>query len=507
MVRVAGVSQATTYSHSTRRYDALTILNVVYHQDSLNYLNLPFALAAGSMLTNYAWTPQLAQASKLLATRSGLGVENLYFGIDVWAQNTCRDKRHPRVTWPYPGGGGTGTGLGMQALTQVDSSDGSHTLSTGIFAPGWTYEHFPEQNEGVDMSMWLGKYLPMNLLCDCNADNQHSSVPYQQHGIIKFASQALCGTDTFFHTDFRPAFTRNVTNGELFAHLGAQDYIPMKPSTRLVTADPRSFGARLSVESQDFPSRLVVKIQIERGEPAVTSFASVSLMLAAMNILNAGRSSVSLTYRLLAPQHGRVCFSVGPGVAGCTFALQPGAGEVQTLTRTVDHRGGRPIMDATLSFECQDVSTLPVGTWELVELLALTVQPYIVTKPKCDVSDIRLERRGDEDSHHHRLIWSIAGDNDGNKVEGMPYSQTTGPCAYFVVSLNGEEIGRAYALEFVLAEDVVQKYAQKTGADVQVISVGFDGATIGRSKAKLSWPDEEVDGWILVSTLAEDNQY
>ncbi|KAF2209178.1 glycoside hydrolase family 85 protein, partial [Cercospora zeae-maydis SCOH1-5] len=199
-------------------YDALTTLNFVWYQNTLNYVNLQFALAAGSMLTNYAWNPDLAQSGKVRALESDLGLENLYFGIDVWAQNHQKDSKHKRITWPKLFGGGTGTGLGVQVLQELG-------LNVGIFAPAWSYEHFNCHQSAVERAVWRGTPLPKDLSCECNPQRPHETAPYQQHGIVQYAKAFPAGSATCFHTNFERAFSRT-HDGVLHAQLGSQNIQP-----------------------------------------------------------------------------------------------------------------------------------------------------------------------------------------------------------------------------------------------------------------------------------------
>jgi len=91
-------------------YDALTTGNQVEYQNGLSSENAAFARAADALFTNYKWTPKKLLDSKVVADWHGLEVSQIYFGIDVWAQNTNMPGP-PRVTYPEKGGGGTNTGL------------------------------------------------------------------------------------------------------------------------------------------------------------------------------------------------------------------------------------------------------------------------------------------------------------------------------------------------------------------------------------------------------------
>lgn len=69
-------------------YDALTSDNEVDYQNGLTPKNFEFAVAADAILTNYKWVEKDLINAKLVAQWNSINVADVYFGIDVWAQNT-----------------------------------------------------------------------------------------------------------------------------------------------------------------------------------------------------------------------------------------------------------------------------------------------------------------------------------------------------------------------------------------------------------------------------------
>ena len=94
-------------------YDALTNHNEVEYQNSLTLRNIEFALAADALFTNYKWTETELNNTRITAQWHDLETPKIYFGIDVWAQNTNMPGPE-RITYPKDGGGGTLTGLVSQ---------------------------------------------------------------------------------------------------------------------------------------------------------------------------------------------------------------------------------------------------------------------------------------------------------------------------------------------------------------------------------------------------------
>ena len=96
-------------------YDALSIHNKVDHQNGLTHENTRFAQKADGLFTNYKWDLEKLEQSRSFANRCGVPFENLFFGIDVWAQNNPMSGP-PRITFPKKGGGGTNTGYVSYSL-------------------------------------------------------------------------------------------------------------------------------------------------------------------------------------------------------------------------------------------------------------------------------------------------------------------------------------------------------------------------------------------------------
>ncbi|CAN9260078.1 unnamed protein product [Alternaria alternata] len=85
-------------------YDALTTSNKISYQNQVNNSNMDFACACSNILTNYCWKDiDVSESLKWSLYSKLLPKGNIYFGVDVWAQNKS-DFRHPRVTWPEVGG-------------------------------------------------------------------------------------------------------------------------------------------------------------------------------------------------------------------------------------------------------------------------------------------------------------------------------------------------------------------------------------------------------------------
>ena len=111
-------------------------------------------------------------------------------------------------------------------------------FSTAIFAPAWSYEHFPTSipartnflqgvgsiAKAVDRSVWEGFALPENLCCDCRGGRPHHNGDYLNTPIVASSREYPAGSSCYLHTDFTQAFKRE--NGFLRSCLGSQSILP-----------------------------------------------------------------------------------------------------------------------------------------------------------------------------------------------------------------------------------------------------------------------------------------
>jgi hypothetical protein len=66
----------------------------------------------------------------------------------------------------------------------------------------------------------------------------------------------------------------------------------------------------------------------------------------------------------------------------------------------------------------------------------------------------------------------------------LPYSNTTGIFSHFALNFDGLQIGRAYAVEYLLSESLVNDLAGKE-VEVEIVGIGFDGRTLVRKATML----------------------
>ena len=468
------------------RYDALTTSNKIAYQNALNDSNIPFAKACGSILTNYCWTESDANTSAQVATRNGIPPNHVYFGIDVWAQNTTK-LAHPRITYPEKGGGGTNTGIAVVKLASLN-------LSAGIFAPAWAFEHFPGHGQELESAMWEGTPLPEDLTCSCGGCKvRHAAT--ESSAIVRHAREFPAGSEHFFFTDFGRAFGRDreqdndVFEGKVIhSQLGAQATLP-----RPIESSSSSLEAMtLSPSLEDQVDRTILAVKVHPSQTVqTTSVKTIEqwLPLYKLNMPADGSLQLGITFQ----SH------FDPAIIGISFYTRT-AGGLQF--RPIEHAESVQCIKATINAQTQETRSprleevgihiqryAPVAaTTRILDIITIRIVPLRkLGKPISHrITNIHLARRGTEENQRLRLCWNIEFKNNSTiyDTHGIPYSNITGPFAYFSVQIGGIRIGRAYALHRIVPQELVKKFEDEEIV-VHVVGVGFDGRQLADCSVKL----------------------
>jgi hypothetical protein len=455
------------------RYDALTTSNEVQYQNGLNASNFCFAEACGRILTNYCWSEAQASKSNHVALESGLSSGNVYFGIDVWAQNKT-GLTYPRSTYPKRGGGGTNTGVAVAKLAEMG-------LSAGVFAPAWSFEHFPGHGRELEQVVWEGTALSTNIECSCG-DISSRHQPTQGSTMIQHARLFPAGSESFFYTNFDRAFATYAHNEEprreafddsvLRTQLGAQSILPL-PS--LSTGRPR-FRHRL--KNNTYQSKLIVESHKE------STSASNWLPLYKLDMPADGSLHMAVTCRNLWSVEGVLSvylkFSshqdpqlVPLDMAGSICSVQTCIGKSSYPNVRVDELG------VHIDGSCGGEETIA-----LLEIYSISIVPqHSQILGMHTIHGIRLERCCIGEKKHIRLHWEYT-DNTTVRVHDLPYSQITGPFSYFIVRLGGMRVGSAYALECIIDEGFVEMLESEE-VEAEITGVGFDGQRLASQTTTL----------------------
>lgn len=520
------------------RYDALTTWNIIKYQNSLTAWNIDFALAAGSILTNYAWTPTLAERARTLAAARGLAQENVYFGLDVWAQNVPPNGdgggRHQRTTWPRPpSGGGTGTGLGVAKLAALG-------FSAGVFAPGWPYEHFgAPDGRAVDRAMWEGQPpLPADLPCECapiGVVGPHAGVPYERSPILRGARAWPAGTEAFFHTDLRGAFRWDAKEGVWWAQVAQQapgfeeGSVPVYVTAAVVGGGGPSVEAGAPVVGRlhsrimrTEPVRQLISLELEGSEGVEKGQRlTANVPLVTLGISTPRAVEVWIRYRVLNARGKLFLRAISPrgheAVSRLLFDNDGDDDDDHDDEKKGKIRTARielaPIDDGRVELRRLEIglgaaprleNLPPTSTTaiDVLEIFAVTIQPADTVHPKVVLPDLSI-------THGRRVTWAVSWDDPTTRDPDLPWSAVTGPCAFFEVKIGDSPAARTYAVEYYLSDAEVaavvssSRGTENDGIEVAVAAFGFDRTLLGQATARLprrmTTPSEGGDdAWVWV---------
>ncbi|KAL1795452.1 hypothetical protein ACET3X_005676 [Alternaria dauci] len=466
-------------------YDALTTSNKISYQNQVNAANMDFALACSNILTNYCWKEiDVSESVKWCTYSRFLPKGNIYFGVDVWAQNKS-DFRHPRVTWPEVRGGGTNTGMAVAKMAD-------YGLPVGIFAPAWSFEHFQGHGRCVERAIWEGESLPEDLKCSCG-DCEFWHPPNKEWPVLRTAKERVAGSEHVFYTDFSRAFAthgeeaRDVFDGhDMHAQLGQQSILP-RPA--MLAPDPGAVRLSHRIENEGNRHILVITAQLNRTANSETIEEHLPLYKLDMPAdgslhLSAVPSPASPSYTTPQTKNAAISFYFKT-THGTHYLPCPLPSDPQQLTERVPNARIRE-----LGVYLKGPWSAPVGeTVRVLGIREICITPRFTLHcpPVFEIVDLELVQRGhgqgqSGEGHTVRLTWKVGGTSGSEWVDkGMVLSRVTGPMAWFVVRVDGVLVGRVYALECVLDEKVVEGRA---GQDivVEVTGVGFDGHELAEKK-------------------------
>jgi hypothetical protein len=407
-------------------------------------------------------------------------LQQVYFGIDVWAQNTTK-LSHPRVTYPEYGGGGTNTGVAIAKLAEMG-------LSAGVFASAWSFEHFPGHGRDIERTIWEGTPLPDDVACSCG-DCKKRHQPNVAKPIVKYARQFNAGSDAFFYTDFSRAFGTHKDQEQkalfdgfaIHSQLSSQSLLPL-PEISSDTGNP----LRHRLESFAGQAQLVVEAcdsSLLMGD-VLTSDGPQDLPLFKLDMSADGSLQLQISFRTFA-KHG-VSFYVK--VSGIKRLLSTRQTRNTDLLETVISVPLSSMPNPRLEELGVHVDFIQaeISTTKLVEVDFICIQPVLSKKTlqSHKIFDIHVSSQGEGEMQHLRLHWSHT--SDGQPAQGVPYSAITGPFSYFELVVDGLRLGRSYAAEHVLPDWLVKETVGRK-ALVDITGVGFDGRVLASAGSVLQF--------------------
>ncbi|CAN9369959.1 unnamed protein product [Alternaria alternata] len=417
-------------------YDALTTSNKISYQNQVNNANMDFACACSNILTNYCWKDiDVSESIKWCHYSRFLPKGNIYFGVDVWAQNKS-DFRHPRVTWPEVGGGGTNTGMAVRKMAD-------------------------------------------------------SGLPWP---ILRTAKERVAGSEHLFYTDFSRAFGtyREKANDrfdghDIHAQLGQQSVLP-----RPAILAPGSGAVTLSHRIENGQNSHILVITATQNRPTDSETVEEHLPLYKLDMpadgslhLSAVPSPASPSY--ITPQTKDAVISIYfKTTQGTHYLPSPLSSDPQRLIDQVPNARIRE-----LGVHLKGPWGAPVGeTVRVLGIRDICITPRFTLHhiPVFETVDLKLVQCGQEQGEEDRIVrltWKTEGAFGSEWVDkGMVLSHVTGPMAWFIVRVGGVVVGRVYALECILDKKVVEAHAGRE-VEVEVTGFGFDGYKLAEKKSML----------------------
>jgi hypothetical protein len=402
--------------------------------------------------------------------REHIPLQQTFFGIDVWAQNTT-SLAHPRTTYPEYGGGGTNTGVAVAKLAELG-------LSAGVFAPAWSFEHFPGHGRAIEQMMWEGTDLPRDIECSCgNCTLRHRS--NKDNPMTKFAKAFTVGTETWLFSNFRRAFTKHGSREkealfkgfDIHSQLGSQSPLPLP-----VCSDKTLLSHRL--EEAIGQPYLAIDFQ-PSDSPRASAQCFLPLFNLDMPADNTLQLQISYTNKASDP---RFTPNIYLRINNATnlFPVEHGP-KIQTFTTPITSTASAPQRLYELGVQVSSLS-LPCSPTTILHIHSILIAPAVAFNPPppstFTISNFTLTSHTHPRSHT-RLHWTSTSVN----VPGLPWSALTGTFEEFEVCVNGLQIGRVGACECIIPEGLTENGE----VEVEVKGWGYNGAVlvVGRGKAKL----------------------
>ncbi|PNS14612.1 hypothetical protein CAC42_1634 [Sphaceloma murrayae] len=468
-------------------YDALHVGNSVDYQNGVTELNAALAQAAGAILTNYDWTPELARSSLQIASAHGVKAENVIFGIDIWAQN--RGYEGPeRRTWPREGGGGTGTGRGVAELADIG-------VSSGLFAPAWPYEHFDAHRKEVETSMWTGRPLPKDVACTCKPGDVHMIPLYKEYPILRFANAYPAGTASFFFSDFLPPSC--LEQGTVATQLSSQSVLPLQSAwehdqdIQFVWGTGKD-GLLLRLNRPPTLERLKVTRRLFDLDMHSPEGFEACICFSTQN--------TSPTTSILVRFEGADSIWVAPSgeVQRETVRMQLATNKSGSYTQP-----SLPVTGITVEVRL-DESTVgahksPVcNASNLLQLHSICIK-RVSSKGDSPVPTIPCISREQLEDGTASIAWTIDFIEPKHPDRsGMPFSPHTGPCAHFIVEIGTLLKQRVHTCRITLPDHLDSELEGSPETNIVVQAYGFDGSMLCQSE--VLWQDlpRRSSEWLLV---------
>ena len=411
-------------------------------------------------------------------------------------------------------------------------------FSTAVFAPAWTYEHFPicpsdhpngartlSMARSVERALWEGCQLPVEVCCNCHGRPHHTG-DYRKHPILHYARESPAGSLSYLYTDFTKAFL-SASNG-VRSCLSSQAVFPHVEPTAIsdnerLDDDPSTQALDCKLEAGLLCVRVIHKacqeVELRRQEAGKPDDALVPkeepthLCLFKLNMPGDG-SLCANAHFACSNVSGTIGFYSayqGPNRARLGFkyhAVLPGnlpAAESRSLldssnTASIRLRGPAPEYQLVeFGVFCQGCS-LGKASQVVMMVQSIGIASFVELDHNFHVVNISVAQQKKNTDAEMQLTWQWEG-NEDRWPEGLPWSKTTGPFSHFAIFIDGEDVGTAHSLKFPLREEGFGRSEEKR----VVVSIDghlFGGGTIASSPMTFLrnelWPRSSHGSWYVV---------
>jgi hypothetical protein len=171
--------------------------------------------------------------------------------------------------------------------------------------------------------------------------------------------------------------------------------------------------------------------------------------------------------------------------------------EVDFITATIPHRSSSHLRAISVEIHWHNPGE-PDTRDPILNLHSITISPETHAQSIHDISPIALVPTAHSPGtpRQYRLRWALVSPTSSSP--DLPHSPITGPCEHFTICIDGQALGRAYALEAIVPPDVVARWRTEQMATVEIIGVGFNGCRVAHASVAVPWEREREEEWVVL---------
>ena len=390
-------------------------------------------------------------------------------------------------------------------------------FSTAVFAPAWTYEHFPicpsnhpngartpSMARSVERALWEGCQLPVEVCCNCHGRPHHTR-DYRKHPILHYAREFPAGSLSYLYTDFTRAFLSE-SNG-VRSCISSQAVFPHVEPTAILESErlndePSTQALRFKLEAGLLCVRMIRKscqeVELGRQESSklhdilVPEEEPMHLCLFKLNMPGDGslRANAHFACSSVSGTIGFYSAYQGPNRARLEFsyhAVLPGNLVASESPSWLDSSNTASICLQAPASKYQLVEfgvfgqgyALDKASQVVMMVKSIGIAPSVELDHNFHIVNISVLQQNKNTDVEMQLTWQWEGSED-RWPEGLPWSKTTGPFSHFAIFIDGEDAGTAHSLKFPLREEDFERSEEKR----VVVSIDghlFGGGTIASS--------------------------